>query len=685
MPALSRWIALVLALPFFLASPFALTATADNHLDSPSPTAAVTISESTQRLSLGEHLLLLEDPTGTLGIDDIKTPEQQQRFTRSSQHEPNLGITSSAWWAQIVVRNHSTRTFWYLDQNDAMTRYIDVWASINGGEPIYFPGGSMRPVAARNADSLTHAFKLSLPEGSTTRLYVRLQSDYVATFKLSLLSPESFLLSQRHLNLLHGLYLGIMLSLVAYNAFLYIALKELAYLHYTSLMIAFTVFNTALNGQLPYYLLPQSPALANALMVFSLSMVPALFALFGERFLNDQSDTAKMTRHISAAAGVLSLAVAGFSLTLWTWLSTLNSTFVLILFTALLVNRIRKGDRAALYFMIGVGWFIAGGGALILGLLAVLPFEGLITEMGAGMTAIFLSLALAQRMRNLKDAKDAAHDQLQAKHAQLEATHKQLLQQEKMAQLGLLSAGVAHEINNPNHFLSISAQTIEHRLKDLQTFINDLMGDEADEDIRQEFTNRFSALFNQLDLVKDGSARITGIVKSMRSASRNDSGEARVFDPTEGLLATVQLVQSSWKQRVQFDTSAVSAHADVTGHASQLNQVFTNLMVNACHAIEEKQNASGDSTPGRVGLGTRLSGEYIAIDIEDSGCGMPEHVRQRLFEPFFTTKGADRGTGLGMGICRAIIDEHKGRMEVESTAGVGTCFTIYLPLHTATP
>lgn len=278
-----------------------------------------------------------------------------------------------------------------------------------------------------------------------------------------------------------------------------------------------------------------------------------------------------------------------------------------------------------------------------------------------------------------------AHRTLKQQHEELDTVHKQLVQQEKMAQLGLLSAGVAHEINNPNNFLSISAQTVEQRLQELKSFIDSLLEDEADPELRESFQSRFSALFSQLSLVKDGSSRIATIVKSMRAASRNDSGEMRPFDPAEGLLATVQLVSSTWKQKVRFDTQAVTARAHVMGHASQLNQVFTNLMVNACHAIEEKQTASGDTTPGVVSLSTQIDGEFIVIGIEDSGCGMPEHVRKRLFEPFFTTKGAERGTGLGMGICRAIIDEHRGRIDVDSTAGVGTTFRVFLPVTESLP
>ena len=117
------------------------------------------------------------------------------------------------------------------------------------------------------------------------------------------------------------------------------------------------------------------------------------------------------------------------------------------------------------------------------------------------------------------------------------------------------------------------------------------------------------------------------------------------------------------------------------GYPSQLAQVFTNLLVNACHAIEERQKIE-KHYEGRVFLRSDIDGSQLLIHVTDNGCGMPEHVQKRLFEPFFTTKGADKGTGLGMGICRGIIERHGGKLLVNSTEGEGTTMTVSLPIPT---
>ena len=155
----------------------------------------------------------------------------------------------------------------------------------------------------------------------------------------------------------------------------------------------------------------------------------------------------------------------------------------------------------------------------------------------------------------------------------------------------------------------------------------------------------------------------------------------------ESLLSTLELIKPSFKTVATFDTAGLSAGHTVRGFASQLNQVFTNLIVNGCHAIEEKQAATGRREPGDIladgaaaADGDPVSGGELTLHVRDSGCGMSDAVKARLFQPFFTTKGAERGTGLGLGICRSIVSEHGGRLEVSSEEGIGTTFRVVLPL-----
>ena len=140
------------------------------------------------------------------------------------------------------------------------------------------------------------------------------------------------------------------------------------------------------------------------------------------------------------------------------------------------------------------------------------------------------------------------------------------------------------------------------------------------------------------------------------------------------------LVFPNFKRRVTFKNH-LEDNLTLMGWQAELGQVFVNLMVNACHAIVEKQEQTGDETPGLLEVETTLQGMYLIITIRDSGKGMDSETREHIFEPFFTTKPTGKGTGLGLAIVHEIIDKHEGTIEVVSEAGKGTTFTIQLPVE----
>jgi two-component system NtrC family sensor kinase len=401
-------------------------------------------------------------------------------------------------------------------------------------------------------------------------------------------------------------------------------------------------------------------------------------------------------------------------------ISIINATLFVglgaIVLLVIAVVAVMQGNRPARYFLLAWTILLLGVIVYILRTIGILPtntFTEFTMVWGSASEAILLSVALAARLRAMKEQQEQAqHRQLQAQHAlfstqrekleaqralnavqqealeaerkahdELKATQAHLIQQEKMASLGLLSAGIAHEIKNPINFMKISNQTLEARVTDLQAFITDLLSEETDETLREAFTQRFDGLHSQIALIKEGSERVQAIIAGMRSASRRDEAAGKQpIDPTEGLRSTVELVKASWKSLVDFDVSGLSAGARVSGHASALNQVFTNLMVNAAQAIEDRLKADPTGPRGTIRIGSRIERDCLLMDFEDNGGGMSEEVRSKLFTPFFTTKDRERGTGLGMGICLGILEEHGGRLLVESTIGKGSVFSVSLPL-----
>ena len=294
---------------------------------------------------------------------------------------------------------------------------------------------------------------------------------------------------------------------------------------------------------------------------------------------------------------------------------------------------------------------------------------------------------LEERVAERTAALQMANAALETRKAQqdelidkLEQAQSQLLQSEKMATIGQLAAGVAHEINNPVGFVSSNLNTLQRYADDLLRLLA------AYEAIEAAPTGAGLA---QLQLIKtevdpaflredigmllaeslDGVRRVTSIVQDLKDFSHVDAAERLWADLEAGLDSTLRLVDNELKYKAEV-VREYGGIPQVECLASQLNQVFMNLLVNAAHAIKER---------GRITIRTRRCGDTVHIEFEDNGGGIaPQHL-DRIFEPFFTTKPVGQGTGLGLSLSYGIVQKHGGRIDVRSEVGRGTVFTVVLP------
>jgi two-component system NtrC family sensor kinase len=274
-------------------------------------------------------------------------------------------------------------------------------------------------------------------------------------------------------------------------------------------------------------------------------------------------------------------------------------------------------------------------------------------------------------------------DQLAGAYSELKATHMQLLQQEKMASIGQLAAGVAHEINNPMGFISSNLGALGKYAARLSEFIAAQGAAAADAD-REASGVRIGDLRRKLKIdyvledipkliaeSRDGAERVRVIVQNLKSFSRIDEAKVEATDLNACIESTITIVWNELKYKAAL-VREFGELPPVTCHAQQLNQVFMNLLVNAAHAIEKQ---------GTITVRTRAEGGSACVSITDTGCGIPEEIRSRIFEPFFTTKDVGKGTGLGLSISYDIVKRHGGSLEVDSEVGRGTTFTVRLPIE----
>ncbi len=274
-------------------------------------------------------------------------------------------------------------------------------------------------------------------------------------------------------------------------------------------------------------------------------------------------------------------------------------------------------------------------------------------------------------------------EELKKTSLELSEAHQAVYQQEKMASIGQLAAGVAHEINNPMGFISSNLNTLGKYLEKINTFESALMDKVAtvcSPDLSTELKGLRKSLKidfimhdirNLIDESRDGAERVRRIVQDLKSFSHVDEAECKLFSINECLDSTINMARNEIKYVAEVKIDYQEDLPLLNCYPQQLNQVFMNLLVNAAHAIEGH---------GTLSISTRQEANDIVIKVSDTGKGIAPENLSRIFEPFFTTKEIGKGTGLGLSISYDIIKKHGGTISVESEVGKGSTFNIRLPL-----
>ncbi|MBI4817544.1 MAG: PAS domain S-box protein [Deltaproteobacteria bacterium] len=273
--------------------------------------------------------------------------------------------------------------------------------------------------------------------------------------------------------------------------------------------------------------------------------------------------------------------------------------------------------------------------------------------------------------------------------AEIELRHSQ-----KLRAVGQLAAGVAHEINTPAQFIGDSLYFLSDSFKDEQSLIgryrevlSSLVGvpgygqaaqalQELEESVDQAYIEQNAPAAFEMAL--DGITRISTIVKAMKEFAHRDEREKSPADLNRAILTTLTIARNEYKYTAEVETDLGDLPL-VPCHLGDINQVFLNLLVNAAHAIVDVVGKT--DARGLIRVRSRREGDWVRFEISDTGCGIPESIRERIFEPFFTTKEVGRGSGQGLTAARSIVvDKHGGSLTFETEVGKGTTFAIRLPI-----
>jgi two-component system NtrC family sensor kinase len=285
-------------------------------------------------------------------------------------------------------------------------------------------------------------------------------------------------------------------------------------------------------------------------------------------------------------------------------------------------------------------------------------------------------------MRRAQEALESNYAHVKEINSRLEEAQNQLLQSEKMASIGQLAAGVAHEINNPVGFVNSNLTSLKRYVDGLLKLVATYEAIEGA--LAPDQQKQVALVKKEVDLEylredlpalltesADGLGRVKRIVQDLKDFSRVDNADWSEADLNAGLDSTLNVVSSEVKYKAEIRKEYGSL-PPVRCLAAQLNQVFMNFIVNAAHAIAER---------GVITLSTGHAGDWVWVEVTDTGCGMSAEVQKRMFEPFYTTKPAGKGTGLGLSLSFSIVQKHKGVIKVVSKPGKGSALRVWIPVN----
>jgi len=678
-------------------------------------------------LRIESGISIFKDPTKSLTINEVIN----RKFEYLNQKIPNLGITSDKIWVKFTIENQSQIENLMLvvaqPAIDSITLYRLELHKFYASSKL----GKFKDFHERLVNNPNYIFPIKIAKNGRETFYISISSTDQIQLPISLGTPKVVLVNDNNKNILFGIYAGIIIIMILYNLFISFTIKDPSYIYYIFYIFFVGLTQATFQGYAFKFLWPDSSWLA----INSSFLVPFFSgittALFLKKFLQTKIQTPKL--HIGIDIFVFFYFVA---LGLWfsgQHINSIKCLQTLALFGSLyflyVANVIRrKGSRPALFFLVAYTIFLLCVVIFVLrnfNLIEYNLFTSYILEIGSVIQITLLSFALADKINIYRRDKEQSQEQalkiskenerlireqnieleiqvnkrteeLQNSNVTLNLTLKelkeaqsQLVDAEKMAGLGQLTAGIAHEINNPINFVTSNIKPLGLDINDLYNVIQKYEELDPTQDITEQLASidRFKKQID-IDYIKteinsllsgigEGAKRTAEIIRSLKNFSRLDESDTKPVDLNEGLESTLILLRSTVPSFINI-VKELQVIPLVECLPGKINQVFMNLITNAIHALKVKENPQPQEY---IYISTSSEGDHVKISIKDTGSGMTDEIKQKIFEPFFTTKQVGEGTGLGLSIVFSIIEKHKGHIDVVTKVNLGTEFIITLPLN----
>ncbi len=590
--------------------------------------------------------------------------------------------------------------------------------------------GEKIPLFLREYNISGNAVNIERSKDNIVEFYLKVRSSDQLLIPLSIQESKELLNDYENIDLIFAIYLGMILSIFIYNLFVFFSVRDSVYLLYIFYIFTVGYTQLVLFGFSSKYIFNFSGGINISLG----SIVPGLSGLATIFFAQNFIRTAQYAPIINKILNffkllyliAIVLAIFGFHNTTQIILNAGALSALILIFAS--VRAIKQGYRPARYFIIAWVIFIVGLTLYALRNFGILPFNAFTNfalPVGSVVEILLLSFALADRINVLKQEKELSQQQafvamkenerlvteqnvelekkvhertadLENRNTELHTamndlrmTQQQLVESEKLASIGQMTAGIAHEINNPINFVQSNVGPLKRDVDEILELLSQLADIDENKDLLEQ-VNHLKSQYVKLDVeylkkeiqqllngIEDGSKRTAEIVKGLRVFSRMDRSELISADINECLNSTLVVMKNMTKAEVTLNVELGENIPKTFCYPGKLSQVFMNLVTNAVQATRLPDRQPIDRV---INVRSYFKDNKICVEIQDNGKGIPTEIQDKIFEPFFTTKDVGEGTGLGLGIVDGIIGEHNGQLSFTSSATDGTTFLITLPI-----
>jgi signal transduction histidine kinase len=692
---------------------------------------AINLTNSIISKSLGTKIEFFTDSNSVFNNTNIV---YCKKFEKGNISVPIFISPRYNIWARFTLTNATDKSNFFITINYAYISNLWLYKldSSNKLELVNHTGNAT-PYNTRSFDNVNFIFPVSISSSEKQTYYIKVSSPHPIELPISINDEKTETVSYFQQHFIIGIYLGIIISFFLYNAFLFFSTKDKNYLLYIIYLFFLGFAQITFAGWSFKYFWPSQPQLNLYAVVVTSSLAGITGVAFGKSFLNSAHFTPRLNKVLSGLIALYAVSVvliflkqSYISYSILNINSSLVGVFLLV--TALVI--LKTGYRPAYFYFFAWAFFLLGLIVFALRNMGIIPtndFTHSILYLGSALEAILLSIALADRINILKretivlQAKaletsqenerlvkeqnvileqkvDQRTHELQESNIQLSVAldnlkdaQTQLVEAEKMASLGQLTAGIAHEINNPINFVKSNINPLRLDVRDLLDVLNEYEGlhkinEEATYKKKlteiEKFKQQIDVDFVQKEIdslivgIEEGAERTAEIVQGLRTFSRIDEAELKTVNIHDGILSTLVILKNSTPYYITVEKE-FNAQGEIECFPGKLNQVFMNVITNAIQAIAAKPEKINPET---ISIITKdVDNDRTQISIKDTGIGMTEEVKHRIFEPFFTTKDVGEGTGLGMAIVFKIIQKHEGHVDILSEPCKGSEFIITLP------